>query len=289
MSGRRGAGERPWFVDAFDRHYPLLYRHRDAAEARRAVAILPRLAPLGSGPVLDLGCGGGRHLVELSRQGVPVVGLDLSPALLGEAARLREAAGARYALVRADMRRLPLRPRAVTAVLSLFTAFGYFGGLAAHAPVLAEVARVLAPGGHWFLDYLDADRVRDELVAGPVRPHERCVGPLLVREQRRLEADPPVVAKDVLLMPREGNAEEAAALGVPREGRRYTERVALFSLAEIDAAAAAAGLARVAAAGNYDGGPLGAREADRWILVFRRANEPGASPSRTGRSGLAGE
>ena len=46
-----------------------------------------------------------------------------------------------------------------SAVLSLFTTFGYFGGVRAHDPVVREVARVLAPGGHWFLDFLDSERV----------------------------------------------------------------------------------------------------------------------------------
>ena len=57
----------PWFATAFGAHYPLLYRHRDADEAARAVALLPTLAPLHE-PILDLGCGDGRHLALLAPQ-----------------------------------------------------------------------------------------------------------------------------------------------------------------------------------------------------------------------------
>ena len=35
--------------------------------------------PATGGPLLDLGCGAGRHLAELARRGIAAVGLDLSP------------------------------------------------------------------------------------------------------------------------------------------------------------------------------------------------------------------
>jgi hypothetical protein len=159
-------------------------------------------------------------------------------------------------------------------VLSLFTAFGYFGERTEHAAVVAEVARVLADGGHWFLDYFAADRVREELATGPSRLREREVAPLRIREVRRLETAPACVAKDVELTPLAGQEEEAGTFGVPPAGRRYTERVALFSLAELDVLAASAGLVRVAAAGGYDGQSLGAAGADRWILVYGHRRRP---------------
>jgi hypothetical protein len=82
------------------------------------------------------------------------------------------------------------------------------------------------------------------------------------------------VAKDVELTPLAGRETEAAALGVPSEGLCYTEQVALFSLAELDALTAGLGLVRVAAVGGYDGQSLGSESADRWILAFKR-HDPG--------------
>jgi SAM-dependent methyltransferase len=255
-----------WFETAFGAHYPLLYAHRDEAEAGAAVAAITRLAPLGPGACLDLGCGAGRHLPFLARGGRPVVGLDLSRALL-EAAR-GAAASAGAALVRGDMRRLPLGDRKFTAVVSLFTAFGYFGPLAAHGPVLGEIARVLRPGGHWYLDYLNCAAVRRELAGGgsPQRWHER--GPLVVGEQRAVAGDR--VVKQVTVSPRPGFAAEAAALGVPAAGLAYAEEVALFEPTDLDALAAAHGLRRVGAAGGYADEAFGAPEAPRWLLAYRR-------------------
>lgn len=260
------AMDRPWYVAAFGAHYPLLYRHRDLAEARQCLDLLPRLAPLtvqgrdGPRPVLDLGCGDGRHLGLLRGRGVAAIGLDLSPQLLAAAAGGLD-------LVRGDMRQLPFAGDRFGAVLSLFTAFGYFGPPAANAGSVGEVARVLASGGHWFLDYFDGGLVRRELGTG-LHTREREIDCLLVRETRSYQARERQVVKDVALSARPGFEAEAAGIGVGPAGLAYREQVAVFTLSELDDMAAAAGLLRVAAAGDYAGAALGA--GPRWILVYRK-------------------
>jgi SAM-dependent methyltransferase len=264
---------RPWYERAFDAFYPLLYAHRDEAEARRCLELLPRLAPLGGGPVLDLGCGQGRHLRLLTEQGLVTVGLDLSWPLL-ELAR-RDAPG--QPLVHADMRRIPLATGSCSAVLSLFTAFGYFGDVRAHEPLVAEIARVLRPGGHWFLDFLNSERVPADLAAAPGE-RRRDLEAVRVRESRVLAASPPRVVKTVQLEPRPGREAEASAAGIPGTGLCYEEEVTLFTLAELDGLAGGAGLLRIAAAGDYDGAPLDHRVSDRWLLVYRLPDQPGDRP-----------
>jgi len=149
--------------------------------------------------------------------------------------------------------------------LSLFTAFGYFG--AGDAAVAEGVGRALAGDGHWFLDYLDADRVRAEL-AGGSSARERTAGPLAVRETRSLDPSGAAVRKDVNLAALPGREDEAAALGVGPGGLDYRERVALYTLAELDGLAAGGKLRRVAGVGDYDGVPLGA--GPRWLLAYRK-------------------
>lgn len=259
-----------WFKQAFGAHYPLLYAHRDLAEAKRCLDLLPGLAPLGQnsgGQVLDLGCGDGRHLELLMKSGQRVVGLDLSAELLA-AARTRLKRTGEFDLVRGDMRILPFIGEAFSTVLSLFTAFGYFGSFEANCEPAAEVARVLVPGGHWFLDYFDGDKVRDELRGKGSDLRERDLGPLVVCEEREFDESRSQVSKRVHLEPRPGYLDEAGELGIPATGLSYTERVAVFTLEELDTMAGQAGLSRVAAAGGYDGEPLG--EGNRWILVFRK-------------------
>jgi SAM-dependent methyltransferase len=253
----------PWYRAAFGAFYPVLYAHRDQAEAQRCLELLPRLASLDDGrglAVLDLGCGDGRHLAPLRAAGYTAIGLDLSWPLL------MAARGQGAPLVRADMSRLPVREGACGAVLSLFTAFGYFGR-DGDAEVVGGIARALAPGGHWFLDYLDAGRVMGELADGPLE-RTRVAGPLVVTEVRRLDVEGRRVVKAVTLAPVAAHEEAAASLGVTADGLRYEESVALYTLDELDTMAAGGGLRRVASAGDYDGVPVG--QGSRWLLAYRK-------------------
>jgi SAM-dependent methyltransferase len=90
--------------------------------------------------VVDLASGSGPVARELARPGRTVVGVDLSAAELGLAQK--RGAGP---LVQADARVLPFRDGSVDVVTSAL-------GLVVVQPlaaVLAEVARVLRPGGRW--------------------------------------------------------------------------------------------------------------------------------------------
>lgn len=262
----------PWFEAAFGPHYPLLYQHRDAAEAEQCLDLLPNLAPLGlneaavPGPILDLGCGDGRHLASLQKRGYSALGLDLSAALL-DRARQRRTASDVLRLIRGDMRFLPFQSSVVSSVLSLFTAFGYFGRLADNRCHVAEVARVLQPGGCWVLDYFDCDQVRRDLQPGRPDHRHRTIGPLSVEEVRQLSNDRDLVCKTVTLTPAHDQAAAAQDWGIPTAGISYQEEVAVWDLAQMDDLAASCGLTRMAAAGTYAGGPLG--QGDRWILVYR--------------------
>lgn len=259
-----------WFGPAFGAHYRVLYAHRDEAEAARALDRLARLAPFSAGGrtrILDLGCGDGRHLAPLVEGGVSAVGLDLSGPLLA-AARRRKPGGEPLGLVRGDMRFLPFGDRSFTAVLSLFTAFGYFSTRESNMLPVKEISRIMVDGGHWFLDYLDGDAVRAELGDGRPRTRVREAGPLAVSETRRFDRAAGRVEKGVRIDPLPGRESEAAALDIGPGGLDYLESVAVFTLAELDSMARAAGLERVAEAGGYQDEELGA--GNRWILVYRR-------------------
>ena len=260
----------PWFATAFGAHYQLMYAHRDEAEAARCLALLAEAGLLRS-PVLDMGCGDGRHLAAMPPP-VTAIGLDYSMDLL--AAARRKLPGA--ALVRGDMRGLPLADRSLATVLSLFTAFGYFGSDRENERPAAEAARVLQAGGHWCLDLFDGDRVRDELGDGHGRPRRRLNGPLLVDEVRRYDEATATVRKGVQVRAADGCAAAAAELGVGPAGLEYAEEVRVYRLEELDAMAGRHGMVRVADWGGYGGEALGA--GDRWLLVYRRDADTGAGP-----------
>ena len=195
--------------------------------------------------VLDVGCGAGRHAHALAAAGARPLGLDLSHVLL-ERARI-----AGVPLVRADMRRLPVRAGSMDLVVNLFTSFGYFDRDEEHAGVIQGIHDVLAPGGWFALDFLNAETVRRGLIAEEVQ-HLRAGR---VRITRELVEEGRRVVKTI----------EVA------DGRRFVERVRLFPPVELEAMLTRAGFSVEARFGDYDGGPLGAG-APRAILVSQRTH-----------------
>ena len=113
-----------------------------AATGRYGVAgdihgdVAERLAGEGHAPVVDVGCGSGVLMALLRERGVPVVGVDASPA------QLAQAAGAR---VRADALKLPFPDESFGGVAALYMLYH----LPDPAQAIAECHRVLRPGGRF--------------------------------------------------------------------------------------------------------------------------------------------
>jgi SAM-dependent methyltransferase len=111
--------------------------------AREDVRTALRLASVESGkPVVDLGCGYGRHLRELVQRGHRAIGVDKSALLLGEA-RI-EAPGA--TVVRGDLAALPLHAGSMAAAFCFYSSM-FLGSDEDAVLALCEAARVLRPGG----------------------------------------------------------------------------------------------------------------------------------------------
>lgn len=145
--------ESPWWTTYFDESYllefePLFDETISRAEVRRLMEILE--LPDGA-PILDCPCGQGRHAHLLAEAGYDVTGIDYSMPLL-RIARAR-GTGKRLRYRKGDMRSLPADwSDRFDAVLNLFTSFGFFDAPQDDARVIAEFARVLAPGGRllWY-------------------------------------------------------------------------------------------------------------------------------------------
>jgi malonyl-CoA O-methyltransferase len=112
--------------------------------------------PVARQPVLDLGCGTGRHTLALARAGAHVTALDQSPEMLARArAKLEghEVCWGQHALP--DPLPVPGESFAL-AVLGLVVEH-----VADVARLLVEVARVLRPGGRCLLSALHPERTAE--------------------------------------------------------------------------------------------------------------------------------
>lgn len=95
--------------------------------------------------VLDLGCGTGRHLVFLAREGFEVFGTDISETGLEHARCWLEEEGLTAKLKRSDMGRIPHPDRFFDAVICFNVI--YHATLEKMRRAIVEIHRTLRPGG----------------------------------------------------------------------------------------------------------------------------------------------
>ena len=202
--------------------------------------------------VLDLGCGVGRHAVELARRGYHVTGLDLSPTLLRIARERAERAGIAVEWIAADMRAIPYADT-FDAVLNLFSSWGYFERDDEDQRVLRSVAAALKPGGRLLLEVSHQPYIARHFE--PLGWHE--AGGVTVLEQRRLD-----------LMTGRMTSEMTV---IYPDGRRRTwpYDLRLYTAPEVTTMLAEAGLTLVEVYGGYDGAPL-TLDSSRLIVVAER-------------------
>ena len=136
---------------AFDR----IAREFDLARDRPWEFVVDWLRGLEApaGPLLDLGCGNGRHMELAASMGYECVGVDASAEMLATA---RRRLGPAACLVQGDARAVPLGPMAASVVLCV-AVIHHIRGERDRARTVLEVARALRPGGHalasvWALD-----------------------------------------------------------------------------------------------------------------------------------------
>ncbi|MSQ24038.1 MAG: class I SAM-dependent methyltransferase [Chloroflexi bacterium] len=209
-----------------------------SSEADRAV----RLLGLTPGQrVLDIACGYGRHALQLARQGLRVVGLDLSEYFLGVAKERMSKDGGSAHFVRGDMRILPFGT-VFDAAVCLGGSFGQFATEDEDLALLRETGQALKPGGKFLLDVANRDGILsrfigkdwNELPDGTVALHERRWDSL----QGRVEG------RDVVI-------------GTDGRKREYQHSMRLYGAPEISSMLSRAGFDVLALYGSLAGSAFG--------------------------------
>lgn len=155
--------KKEWFTTWFDSpYYHILYKRRDDREAH---AFIDRLEHhLGFNydhdRILDLACGRGRHAIYLSKKGLDVVGIDLSPANIQFAKRF-EHSGLEFVVH--DMRELFCENK-FDYILNLFTSFGYSDKVSENQSIISNASIALKKDGRLIIDFLNPGKIIKNLV-----------------------------------------------------------------------------------------------------------------------------
>jgi SAM-dependent methyltransferase len=234
-----------WYKEWFGEESLERYAHRDEGEAERHVDFVERLFAGPPRAVLDLACGAGRHTSALRRRGYRALGVDLSKTLLAQAPGLPRVAG--------DMRCLPFDDGSFDWVLNFFTSFGYFESERENFRVLQELNRLLTPEGRFMIDFLNRERVIEELQ--PRETEEENGRRIEIR--RWFDPASSRINKRITLRPENGPP------------RTYLESVRAYTRDEVVIGLSWAGLEVTALYGNFEGEPY-RRDSQRLILVGRK-------------------
>jgi ubiquinone/menaquinone biosynthesis C-methylase UbiE len=106
--------------------------------------------------ILDVGCGTGRHAVELARRGYEVTGIDLSEAQLSHAKEKAKNAGVSVRFLQRDARKSGFKDRFDLAIMLCEGGFSLMETDEENYAILSSCARALKPGGKFIFTCLNA-------------------------------------------------------------------------------------------------------------------------------------
>jgi SAM-dependent methyltransferase len=146
----------PNWKEFFDAHAPRYDENPFAQHTRAEVDFFLSLFPISPGArILDVGCGTGRHSLELASRGYAVTGLDLSAGMLAQARAKAAVDGLVVDWVQADATDFSLDRRFDAAICLCEGGVGLVENSAdaeAHdGAIFANIARHLAPGAPFLL------------------------------------------------------------------------------------------------------------------------------------------
>ncbi|MDX9856525.1 MAG: methyltransferase domain-containing protein [candidate division Zixibacteria bacterium] len=177
----------------FDRHAPYYLQNEFTANTGPEIDfVLDELRVCDGAPLLDVGCGVGRHAIELARRGYDVTGIDISSGMLAQAREAARRAGVTVEWVQADATSFMSGRRFDGAICLCEGAFGLLG--AEHDPydqgmrILHCINRVLQPGARIVLTVLNGCRTIRQYAEADI--DKGTFDPISLTEQNMVAAEP---------------------------------------------------------------------------------------------------
>lgn len=207
------------------------------------------------GLILDLCCGTGRHTIALQQNGFNTIGFDISLNLLRIAKRSMKESQLDMHVVRGDMRHLPFKSEIFSAVINMFTSFGYLPSAKDDIESLSEVSRVLSEKGTFIVDVINREHLIDVF-----RPRDWGEYPsFYLLETRRLDDDYKLLHSQWIILDKNGRKH------------MFFHNLRLYTLKGLEDLLTGSGLRIMEVYGNYERGRLD-EMAPRLILVAEKAD-----------------
>jgi ubiquinone/menaquinone biosynthesis C-methylase UbiE len=171
--------------------YQALYEHFDAYDQEPYTQNTPAevdflesvIGDDTRGRILDVGCGTGRHTLELTRRGYQVTGLDLSAGLLEQAVRKAEREDLKVEFVQGDARKMNFVEQFQTVIMLCEGGFSLMESDEMDRMILRSTFRALKPGGQLIFTAPNAVAMLSDLGSHP------GFDPLTLRERFTLETE----------------------------------------------------------------------------------------------------
>jgi SAM-dependent methyltransferase len=165
---------KPWYEEVFDEDFLRTLPFTTPEQTSREIAFIRQsLAPPKDAELLDIGCGYGRHALELAQLGFRLTGLDLSLPMLIRAADHAQRRGLTVNFVHADMREMTFNSQ-FDGAYCMLSSFGYFDE-ETNLRVATAIYRALKPGGKLLLDIINRDYIVGDLPSRTWWEGDGCV------------------------------------------------------------------------------------------------------------------
>ena len=195
----------------FDSHAPIYDENIFTKSTLKEVDFLIEELVLKPGAaILDVGCGTGRHSVELARRGYKVTGIDLSAEMLKEAREKAKAVGVKVNWIRADATDFKLPGKFDAAICLCEGSFGLLGHrddpINQPLSILGNISRSLKKKAKVVLTVLNATFMIRRFTNQDVT--EGRFNPLTLVEASDFppqEGTPPIAVRERAFMPTELN------------------------------------------------------------------------------------
>ena len=129
--------------------------------------------------ILDVGCGTGRHSIELAKRGLSVTGIDISAGMLAEAIKAAEGAGVEIRFIKADASDFQFSTEFDAAICICEGAFSLLNKgddpIEHDMRILKNINKSLEPEGGFILTCLSAFKMirqysNDDIASGKFNP-----------------------------------------------------------------------------------------------------------------------